>query len=204
MTSTPSWRGSRALQLAAAAGAAGMLALAAGPAAGAEVYRVDGVWAAGPGGATVFVGTGWLEPPHAYIVKWSSPQPLGEDSYWIYDFELEQHYETYDGEVLFHQVGGDTVWPLDVAPGVRSTFMLAEPYIHWTYGADYFGYDRWREAYSFRARAGAEAVGKPFTFLVTTVPEPSSWALIILGFLGAGAALRRRRAGQPCHMTSRS
>lgn len=29
------------------------------------------------------------------------------------------------------------------------------------------------------------------------VPEPSTWALLIAGFLGAGAALRDRRRGQP-------
>ena len=37
------------------------------------------------------------------------------------------------------------------------------------------------------------------SFAVTaTIPEPASWAMMILGFFGLGAALRRRQSGLAC------
>jgi hypothetical protein len=46
--------------------------------------------------------------------------------------------------------------------------------------------------YSFRADLSIESVEVTTT---SSAPEPASWALIILGFGGLGAALRRARAG---------
>jgi hypothetical protein len=47
-------------------------------------------------------------------------------------------------------------------------------------------------AYSFRADLSIESVEVTTT---SSAPEPASWALMILGFGGLGAALRRGRAG---------
>ena len=38
-----------------------------------------------------------------------------------------------------------------------------------------------------------------FSLFATQVPEPSSWATMLVGFGAAGTALRRRRTRRPCH-----
>ena len=35
--------------------------------------------------------------------------------------------------------------------------------------------------------------GNPITVTVSAVPEPATWAMMIIGFGGAGVAIRRRR-----------
>ena len=40
---------------------------------------------------------------------------------------------------------------------------------------------------------GGEVHMKNFGGLIPGIPEPASWALMIMGFGGAGAVLRRRR-----------
>ncbi|WP_293353051.1 PEPxxWA-CTERM sorting domain-containing protein [Phenylobacterium sp.] len=48
---------------------------------------------------------------------------------------------------------------------------------------------------NFRSgHAGVEVLASVAADPTTGVPEPASWALMILGFAGAGAALRRRKA----------
>jgi hypothetical protein len=39
----------------------------------------------------------------------------------------------------------------------------------------------------------AKAAGQPYSLVVSMVPEPSAWALMLAGFFGAGGMLRARR-----------
>lgn len=61
------------------------------------------------------------------------------------------------------------------------------------------GYDQVRATGQYQNGRKASGVFAPTAMTVTTaaVPEPSTWALMLLGFLGAGAAIRRRAQPQP-------
>jgi len=41
------------------------------------------------------------------------------------------------------------------------------------------------------------AVDQPVTVNIAAVPEPASWAMMLLGFAGVGAAMRRTRRAKP-------
>ncbi|MES2895026.1 MAG: PEPxxWA-CTERM sorting domain-containing protein [Pseudomonadota bacterium] len=57
------------------------------------------------------------------------------------------------------------------------------------------GYDEW----DFKAQTGLtmsfadDAVGAAYTYRLTAVPEPATWAMMIIGFGLAGSGLRRER-----------
>lgn len=51
----------------------------------------------------------------------------------------------------------------------------------------------WTQKYTITATSGAEQRTASPTALAVAVPEPGTWALMILGFGGAGAMIRRRR-----------
>lgn len=69
----------------------------------------------------------------------------------------------------------------------------------------------WLDSFGIDAQLPSNAVGQPYTIILATlpdvltgVPEPETWALLVLGFAAAGAALRRkgRRRGRTpdlCH-----
>lgn len=40
------------------------------------------------------------------------------------------------------------------------------------------------------------ALGEPWSFSISAVPEPAVWSILIIGFFGIGAALRRKRQTQ--------
>jgi len=64
------------------------------------------------------------------------------------------------------------------------------------FGADYVGFTDFGAAITqvtFNARGDIMALDD-VTFALSPAPEPASWALMILGFGGAGGMLRRRRA----------
>ncbi len=54
----------------------------------------------------------------------------------------------------------------------------------------------WRFGYSVYGDDGALEAAKTFTGVITGVPEPDSWAMLVVGFGLAGAMLRRRRSRQ--------
>ena len=40
----------------------------------------------------------------------------------------------------------------------------------------------------------ATSVGKPYSFALFEIPEPETWAMMLIGLAACGAVLRRRRA----------
>lgn len=92
--------------------------------------------------------------------------------------------------------GGGPIYPADEA-GLLA-FVTAAPFVSWTEteGTRAFGLDRIVRTYTGIARLAPAMVdpgGPPVPPPVAGVPEPSAWALMIVGFGGVGALARRRR-----------
>jgi hypothetical protein len=51
----------------------------------------------------------------------------------------------------------------------------------------------YRFLYTFNAGSGGGTVSGNASFLQSAVPEPATWALMLIGFGGIGVAMRRRR-----------
>ena len=53
----------------------------------------------------------------------------------------------------------------------------------------------YRFLYTFNAGTGGGTVSGNASFLQAAVPEPATWAMMLIGFGGIGLAMRRRRSG---------
>ncbi|HEX5377431.1 MAG TPA: PEPxxWA-CTERM sorting domain-containing protein [Phenylobacterium sp.] len=169
--------------------------LAGAVSSSAQAAIITGNWQSGGGGSFAYAqgSSGWLDPGD-YLIRWSSVDPItgGEINL---DEELRQHAETYDGVVLFdsniiHDAG---LYLLPAgARGFLAPYSVPEDIN--IFAQNYFYTERVRGYVSFLMNAGPEAIGQPYSFSVTGVPEPATWATMILGFGLAGVALRRRRA----------
>lgn len=107
------------------------------------------------------------------------------DGWFIYD------------NVFFAGNAGGTAAPVLSNPGLFFTGASGAEYNLFSDNASIY------ELYQARAGQGytehsvgmLTAVDPPSTLAAFGVPEPAAWTLMILGFGGVGAALRRRRAG---------
>jgi hypothetical protein len=90
------------------------------------------------------------------------------------------HWGAAQGTPFFgHQGGGTGFYKIDLAPNAN---------LHTITGAFLAGNS------NYALFKTSECVGRGCGGTDTGVPEPATWALMILGFGGAGATLRRRRA----------
>lgn len=84
--------------------------------------------------------------------------------------------------------GGGTGWKsFDITDHLRGVLGSGASSV--TYTLDYTGYS----GFNFGSAEG----GKPAYLLVTAVPEPEAWAMMLAGLGLMGAALRRRKAARP-------
>lgn len=106
------------------------------------------------------------------------------------------------GSVSFGRSAGG---PLDAPPTLLTSFDNLDPFTLWQAGPVLFGLN----FRSGTATTVAEYLALPVrSFSVNTlgvnfqeisaVPEPGSWAMLIIGFGLTGAALRRRRTSESC------
>jgi hypothetical protein len=92
---------------------------------------------------------------------------------------IEQFYSSTDAKY-----GGTSVGSL-FKSGVGGNYMEGTKGINGTYS--------WTQKYTLTATSGAAQRSMSPTAIATAVPEPGTWALMIMGFGGAGAMIRSRR-----------
>jgi hypothetical protein len=64
------------------------------------------------------------------------------------------------------------------------------------YHATFTGYQEGYAGYEVEDYVGPGAVGQPFSLTVSIVPEPATWALMLIGFGGIAIMLRNSRRRQ--------
>lgn len=89
------------------------------------------------------------------------------------------------GGTVYHS--GGTGWKsFDVTDSLRQALATSASFA--TYSLNYTGYS----GFTFGSAEG----GSPAYLLVTAVPEPETWAMMLAGLGLMGAAVRRRKAGR--------
>jgi len=78
------------------------------------------------------------------------------------------------------------------ADGYRGTFVVPQNFISPTSQGGWWDQGHWATI-SIDLWLPLEAVGETFTLTVSSVPEPQTWLIMIVGFGLAGAALRHRQ-----------
>jgi len=74
----------------------------------------------------------------------------------------------------------------ETAAGYAGTFSVGPPH----FDADSHSEDYGSVGFRIYVKDGENA---PYVFTVATIPEPATWAIMLLGFGGIGAALRSHR-----------
>lgn len=124
---------------------------------------------------------------------------------------LEQHYhELYedgslkygnDNDYTTHFIFGEDIYPgpspIFMQPtDLTFSFVVPEAIVEFGEG----GWLKYHERYSVIGlhalfEMSDEGIGQPFSLRISAVPEPSTWAMMIVGFGLLGASLRRRHQG---------
>jgi hypothetical protein len=157
-----------------------------------------------------YFGTGWFDPwspqieagvgPGKYRYVFYTDEPVAEVTLGIV---LNEHYHL-DGVTGGQKYeGGSDDWWIPYVKTFQNVRALAGYFevpkdyaTHWDAGnGDYSDEEHWfrGSVLVMDGTSGPRSAGKTWTLQVTAVPEPSTWAMMLLGFFGLGTALRHRR-----------
>jgi hypothetical protein len=89
--------------------------------------------------------------------------------------------------------GGDLSFPIDVNGPVFNSAPWGQGYVFGIYSDGSTGYQG--ALFGPGGPNNFYAYNVPLSVTVSTVPEPSTWAMLLLGFAGIGAMMCRRRQG---------
>jgi hypothetical protein len=99
---------------------------------------------------------------------------------------------TYDTGFTDYYDGVPISSPVATSYGLKGSFSTPADYIT-RYTNDYYEVGNYSTYLWFELTYADDAVGKPYRFILSTAPEPSTWAMMLLGVFGLGAALRASR-----------
>ncbi len=152
-------------------------------------------WVQPANAATVSAGLFAAPPePGGYSLEFTFSAPVTNFVYWV---AIDDKYNFYNYDGSYN--GGNTVtadfYKTIAGPvsNIQFIFKLLRPYEHpWGAGVTKKGsYVFYGDVFRFEAPEGTTYTAS-HRFL-TAVPEPATWALMLLGFGAVGAALRRKR-----------
>jgi hypothetical protein len=132
-------------------------------------------------------------PGGTYQALWSSKAILLSG---LVSFDQLRHYhvETVDGVVLDDDYNGPDTLVFGVTPGTRAWLMTFRVPQSWQ-GCDQYtcAYELWSGSIQAHLVFEAGSDGLPYHFSITALPEPATWATMLVGFGLTGAVLRTRR-----------
>ena len=148
--------------------------------------------------------------PQVYTITFSSPTAILSTQDTIEYKALDYIYNPNGAGWAYYTTDDNTDWEIATTPSVTgdtSTEQFVAQETVETFPLSVTGpqaIQRYQgfEGYLFNETIAASAIGQPFTFTVSTsVPEPATWGMLVMGVFGLGAVLRRRRGGVETSLT---
>ena len=131
-----------------------------------------------------------LGVPTSTILASAVAAPVNSLGAWTYFDFSSSHINVYAGEVLAFQPSPSGSEGIALAYGGTDPYSYGELYTIYPFG----GINDWQPFVNQLADQGPiGGVDATFVTYVTDVPEPSTWAMLLIGFAGVGFAAYRRR-----------
>jgi len=141
--------------------------------------------------------------PKEYLVVMTTGQMPTSASFGQGGAEWWEHWYTFNGEPI--QDGNDEYYPPGDGPfsslanitGFKTSFFLTQDVFQiWEPGYVFWAYPTTANLWQTFSGGPDDLSGMKYSlqiFDVSAIPEPSSWAMLLLGFGGIGVAARKRR-----------